>query len=76
MECCYSCGDGCDGGMLYQSWSYWKNHGLVTGDLYNDFTTCKPYKFKPCAHHTKSEKYEECPHSIYNTPACHRNCND
>lgn len=75
MECCYFCGDGCNGGYLYQSWNYWKKRGIVTGGLYNDTATCKPYAFEPCAHHVHSKKYKDCPHTEYNTPSCKRKCN-
>lgn len=75
MECCYYCGDGCNGGYLYQSWNYWKKRGIVTGGLYNDTATCKPYAFEPCAHHVHSKKYKDCPGGEYNTPSCKRHCN-
>ena len=31
MTCCWSCGEGCDGGNLAPSWSWWVNNGIVTG---------------------------------------------
>jgi cathepsin B len=33
---------------------------LVSGGLYGDHSTCYPYFFPPCAHHTTSTKYPAC----------------
>ena len=73
MECCSSCGSGCNGGYLYQSWAYWKRHGIVTGDLYDDKNSCKPYNFPPCSHHVNGP-YESCDSVHYHTPRCKRAC--
>lgn len=69
MTCCTSCGQGCNGGYLGPTWSYFQNTGVVTGDLYNDKTTCQPYSLPPCAHHTTSTKYPACP-PVVPTPNC------
>lgn len=74
MECCESCGYGCNGGYLKESWSYWKKTGLSTGGLYADKDTCKPYEFPPCAHHIKSKKYEDCSKHHYEEPSCRDKC--
>lgn len=74
MECCTSCGFGCEGGYLYESWSYWKETGLSSGGLYQDTTSCKPYDFPPCAHHIKSKKYEDCSKHSYEAPSCRNKC--
>lgn len=74
MECCESCGYGCNGGYLRESWSYWKETGLSTGGLYADKDTCKPYEFPPCAHHIKSKKYEDCSKHHYEEPSCRNKC--
>lgn len=74
MECCDSCGYGCEGGYLYQSWSYWKSAGISTGGLYGDSDSCKPYDFPPCAHHIDSKKYESCSKHSYEAPDCRNTC--
>lgn len=74
MECCDSCGDGCNGGWLYESWSYFKETGLSTGGLYQDEETCKPYEFPPCAHHMDSKKYDSCSKYDYQSPSCRNKC--
>ena len=73
LECCTSCGFGCNGGMLYASWSYWKTKGIVTGDLYGDTKYCKPYAFAPCNHHS-SGPYDDCSKHDYDTPRCKKEC--
>ena len=75
LECCDSCGFGCEGGYLYQSWSYSKSDGLVTGGLYDDKKFCKPYAFPPCNHHSKGP-YDDCSQHDYETPECKRKCQD
>lgn len=72
-SCCSSCGMGCNGGYPSAAWSYFVNTGLVTGDLYGDKDTCKPYLLAPCAHHVESPKYKPCP-GIVPTPSCTRKC--
>lgn len=73
LECCESCGFGCDGGFLYQSWAYWKQSGLVTGNLYGDQKTCKPYQFPPCNHHS-SGPFDDCVKHQYVAPRCKTEC--
>jgi cathepsin B len=75
MTCCTSCGQGCNGGYLGPTWSYYQVTGVVTGDLYGDKTTCRPYSLPPCAHHTTSAKYPACPQPVP-TPNCTRKCQD
>lgn len=43
LTCCKSCGYGCDGGFLINSWQYWMNNGLVSGGPYNTSRGCKSY---------------------------------
>lgn len=74
LECCFLCGQGCNGGSLQGPWEYFKNTGVVSGGLYGDTTTCKPYDFPPCAHHTTSTTYPPCPSADYKTPSCKRKC--
>lgn len=73
LDCCYSCGQGCNGGYPGAAWNYWKNTGIVSGDLYGDTVYCKPYSFPPCAHHVTSSKYPPCGPS-QPTPACKKQC--
>jgi len=74
VSCCWSCGFGCNGGFPSSAWTYFKNTGLVTGGLYQQNTTCQPYKFKPCDHHMTG-KYGPCPSGLYPTPSCESTCN-
>ena len=79
--CCAACGMGCNGGNPSVAWKYWKNHGLVSGDLYTndqmtDSKTCRPYAMPPCAHHTTSPTYQSCTGlPTYSTPKCQKECN-
>lgn len=73
MSCCHLCGNGCNGGTMYQSFLFWDYHGIVTGGDYEDNTTCKPYPFPKCEHHSEGQ-YEPCPKKEYRTPACVRKC--
>jgi cathepsin B len=73
LDCCYSCGQGCNGGYPSAAWSYFKSTGLVTGGLYGDTTYCKAYSMEPCAHHVTSAKYKPCGASLP-TPPCKKQC--
>jgi cathepsin B len=73
LDCCYSCGMGCNGGYPSAAWSYFKTTGLVSGGLYGDTKYCKPYSMAPCAHHTTSTKYPACGASLP-TPPCKKQC--
>ena len=69
-SCCTSCGNGCFGGYPSATFSYWKSHGIPSGGLYGDKTTCQPYFFAPCDDHMhKCEDYQD-------TPACETTCQD
>uniref|UniRef100_A0A4D5S578 Putative cathepsin b endopeptidase n=1 Tax=Ixodes scapularis TaxID=6945 RepID=A0A4D5S578_IXOSC len=54
IECCHTCGAGCEGGYPAAAWKYWKKSGLVTGGLYGTNDGCKPYSLAPCEHLTRS----------------------
>lgn len=75
LDCCYSCGMGCNGGYPSAAWSYFQSTGLVTGGLHDDKTYCRPYTFAPCAHHTTSTKYPACGPS-QPTPPCKKQCQE
>jgi cathepsin B len=76
LECCAECGFGCEGGFPPSAMQFWKDHGVVSGGLYNDRSTCKPYKFEPCAHHVAPGKYPACMNGEYDTPNCNQSCSD
>ena len=76
LECCESCGFGCDGGLLYNSWSHWKSKGLVTGEIYGDKNSCKPYLLPPCNHHGTKGPYDDCSNHDYAAPLCEEKCSN
>ncbi|KAJ3624682.1 hypothetical protein MTP99_018286 [Tenebrio molitor] len=43
LSCCTDCGDGCDGGYPYSTWTYWINSGIVSGGDYQSQQGCQPY---------------------------------
>jgi cathepsin B len=73
LSCCSSCGYGCNGGWPSAAWEYWRNHGLPTGGLYKDNSTCQPYSFPPCDHHVHG-KYGPCSSEEFPTPRCSHTC--
>jgi cathepsin B len=73
LSCCSSCGYGCNGGWPMEAWGYWLNHGLPTGGLYGDNTSCQPYTFPPCDHHVHG-KYGPCSSEEFPTPKCSHQC--
>jgi len=75
LSCCYSCGQGCDGGEPSAAWNYFVNKGIVTGGDYGDFSMCVEYPFPPCAHHVApSPGLPACPSTEYSTPSCETSC--
>ncbi|CAH0548106.1 unnamed protein product [Brassicogethes aeneus] len=74
MTCCYECGFGCEGGFLYESWSYWVDSGIATGGGYNTSDGCRSYSFAECEHHTTGSK-PTCGDS-QPTPDCVKKCDD
>jgi cathepsin B len=75
MSCCtWTCGNGCHGGYPKSAWEYWVRHGIVTGGSKEDASGCKPYPFMKCEHHCNGTHYPPCPHEIYPTPSCHKEC--
>jgi len=54
--CCKHCGDGCNGGYPLAAMDYMATHGIPTGGLYGDKTSCKPYTLAPCEHHTTGDR--------------------
>ena len=73
VSCCFICGMGCEGGNSYPSWLWFRHHGLVTGYIFNDTTTCRPYTITPCAHFP-GEGRPVCPKNHSKTPKCVKKC--
>jgi len=71
MDCCWMCGNGCNGGYISAAWSYYQHSGLVSGGLHGS-DTCQPYSLPMCDHHVKGP-YGPCPDPI-NTPKCKKHC--
>ena len=63
---------GCDGGSPLQAMNYLWRHGLPTGGLYGDKSTCKPYTMKPCEHHVPGDR-PPCT-GDGPTPKCEKKC--
>ena len=72
LTCCRTCGFGCNGGYPYNAWSFWQEHGIVTGGKYGTSEGCQPYKIEPCEHHVNGSR-PPCK-AASATPKCHRFC--
>ena len=55
--------------------TYWGLDGIVTGGNYGDLTMCWSYQKAPCAHHSNSSDYPDCPEEN-RTPSCAKACTD
>lgn len=75
LACCKSCGMGCNGGYLYETWAFWKNTGVSTGGLFDDKRWCTPYPFPPCNHHSDGP-FDDCSKHDYHTPKCLKECSN
>jgi len=73
VSCCVTCGFGCNGGYPFSAFKYWESSGVVTGGLYGDTSTCQPYAYPPCEHHTTG-KYQPCQSGEFPTPKCSKTC--
>ena len=71
---CTDCGFGCNGGSIEQAYKYWIHKGLVSGGLFGDDKTCKPYNFPPCGHHITSDRDVQCMDDVHLTPKCRQKC--
>lgn len=72
VDCCSSCGMGCNGGYPEAAWEYFRHTGIVTGGLYHSGVGCQPYSIASCDHHvngTKPPCQGEQP-----TPKCQKTC--
>jgi cathepsin B len=73
LSCCgFLCGNGCNGGYPSGAWNYFKNTGIVTGDLYDTTNWCQPYFLPPCDHHVNGT-LPPCGASV-STPKCQKTC--
>ena len=72
VDCCSSCGYGCDGGYPEAAWEYFKKTGLVTGGNYNSSQGCLPYSIPSCDHHVNGTK-PPCG-AEQKTPKCKKAC--
>jgi cathepsin B len=51
VDCCGSCGFGCNGGFPESAWEWFVRTGIVTGGNYNSNEGCQPYSIPACDHH-------------------------
>ena len=66
LSCCWTCGNGCYGGIPSAAWSWWVSNGLVAEE-------CQPYPFPKCNHHSDGP-YPPCGQRNYPTPDCIKTC--
>jgi cathepsin B len=74
--CCDSCGYGCSGGYIPETFEYWQETGIVTGGLYQSNQGCQDYSLEPCEHHVDSGTRPQCSSLNLDTPECTRVCYD
>ncbi|CAJ0608782.1 unnamed protein product [Cylicocyclus nassatus] len=69
-SCCLSCG-GCQGThWALSAFTYWKEHGIVSGGAFGSHEGCRPYTFEPsCGAPCGSSLYRK-----ERTPRCERQC--
>lgn len=56
-------------------WAWWREDGIVTGEVYGDKTSCKPYAFPPCNHHSSGPR-DDCSQHSYSAPTCKEECSN
>lgn len=74
VDCCSSCGDGCNGGYPEAAWEYFEQTGLVTGGNFNSKEGCLPYTIASCDHHVNGT-LPPC-QGEQPTPKCTKKCID
>jgi cathepsin B len=74
VECCHTCGFGCNGGFPGSAWSYWVRKGVVSGGPYNSNQGCLPYPIEPCEHHVNGTRMP-CSGEGH-TPKCTNKCSN
>lgn len=84
-SCCsgVACGlsQGCNGGQPAGAWHWFTSKGVSSGGDYpnmNDGSSCKPYSFEACAHHsTPPDGMSSCDKiQPYHTLTCSSKCSD
>ncbi|XP_060875895.1 uncharacterized protein LOC132949133 [Metopolophium dirhodum] len=73
LSCCYLCGYGCSGGKHFESWDFYRRHGLVSGGEYGSNEGCQPYTIEPCQH-TETAEENACSNKTLFTPECKVQC--
>lgn len=72
LSCCFSCGNGCNGGYPNAAFEYWHRKGICSGGLYKSNEGCKPYSIMACEHHTTGSR-PPCQGESH-TPKCMSSC--
>ncbi|XP_050293403.1 cathepsin B [Anthonomus grandis grandis] len=73
VSCCYTCGNGCNGGYPGSAFQYWVRKGIVSGGPYGSEQGCRPYEIPPCEHHVNGTR-QPCTGTEDVTPRCVREC--
>jgi len=76
LECCgLGRSSKCHGGYVPDAWTYIKNIGVVTGGMYGDQKSCKPFSFPNCSHYSEdASKNPLCTNKSVDTPSCAYKC--
>ncbi|KAI0226103.1 Cathepsin B [Lamellibrachia satsuma] len=64
---------GCNAGVTKRAWSYYKDHGVVTGGPFDSNQGCQPYLFPPCEHQVPGPR-PPCISGIFDIPVCVEKC--
>ncbi|VEN46127.1 unnamed protein product [Callosobruchus maculatus] len=72
LECCKTCGEGCNGGYIDEAFYYWNDLGVVSGGEFNTTDGCKAYPLPRCDHHIDGSLTPCKDH--YPTPQCKKQC--
>jgi hypothetical protein len=74
---CHTCGFGCGGGTLPETFLYTHNIGLVSGHPgYQNYTGCLGYPFPPCSHHVPDSPLPPCDEIETHTPPVVDQCDE
>lgn len=76
VDCCITCGFGCNGGFPEAAWEHFAKTGLVTGGNFNTGEGCEPYTIPSCSHHVNGFvlfflaliKRDRCDNKFKNSP--------
>jgi cathepsin B len=73
LTCCghEECGS-CQGGYPIFAWKFWVKSGVVTGGAFGSTSTCQPYEWPPCEHHTNGSRPQCVAQDT--TPQCTNTC--